>query len=278
MLAAAGTLVPELSSTSKAAAARVVLPGRANGQIQIEDEATGTGIDITLVGATNSVAEVVDGYVVYPKGHAAGSIYARAEASGVEDYLSFDARPASPSIAYDVVLGSKVAGLRLVGNQLEMLDRGGVPRLRVAPPYVVGADGALTDALLAVEDCAVDTDPAGPWGRTVTRPGPHKCRIRVSWADDAVQYPAILDPRWQTTGSLSVARQDHNLVYLPLTGKVLAVGGRSSPTSTTGLASAELYDKDTRTWSATSSMTGGRWSASASCLVPRRTAPPVKRC
>ena len=264
--AAEGGLVPDLAGVSEAVTARVVLPGRANGQIHLEDRATGASIDIALVGAKNSVGQVVDGYVVYPKGHAWGSIYQRAEPSGVEDYLVFDERPTSPSIAYDVALGPKVAGLRLVENQIEMLDGGGVPRLRVAPPYVVGADGALTDALLAVEGCAVDTDPAGPWGRTVTPPGARRCRVRVSWADDAVVYPALLDPRWQTTGSLSVARQDHNLIYLPLTGKVLAVGGRSSPTSTTGLASAELFDESSGTWSATSSMSGGRWSASATLL------------
>lgn len=264
--AAGSALVPDVAGASEALTARVVLPGRANGQIHIEDQATGTGIDFALVGATNSVAQVVDGYVVYPKGHASGSIYQRAEPSGVEDYVAFDKRPASPSIAYDVALGSKVAGLRLVGNQLEMLDSGGVPRLRVAPPYVVGADDALTDALLAVEGCAVDTDPAGPWERKVTPPGARSCRVRISWSNASVVYPALLDPRWQTTGSLSVARQDHNLIYLPLTGKVLAVGGRSSPTSTTGLASAELYDKNSGTWSAASSMSGGRWSASATLL------------
>ncbi len=264
--ATAGTLVPEPTATSKSVTARVVLPSRANGQIHVEDAATGAGIDIALVGATNSVAQVVDGYVVYPKGQASGAIYERAEPSGVEDYVAFDARPASPSIAYDVALGSKVAGLRLVGNQLEMLDAGGTPRLRVAPPSIVGSAGEQADALLAVEGCAVDTNPAGPWGRTVTPPGAKRCRVRVSWAVDAVSYPALLDPRWQTTGSLSVARQDHNLIYLPLTGKVLAVGGRSSPTSTTGLSSAELYDKNSGTWSATSSMSGGRWSASATLL------------
>jgi hypothetical protein len=264
--ATAGTLVPEVTATSEAVTARVVLPGQANGQTHVEDAATGTGIDIALVGAKNSVAQVVDGYVVYPKGQASGSIYERAEPSGVEDYVAFDARPASPSIAYDVALGSKVAGLRLVGNQLEMLDAGGTPRLRVAPPSIVGSAGEQADALLAVEGCAVDTNPAGPWGRTVTPPGAKRCRVRVSWAADAVSYPALLDPRWQTTGSLSVARQDHNLIYLPLTGKVLAVGGRSSPTSTTGLSSAELYDKNSGTWSATSSMSGGRWSASATLL------------
>ena len=53
----------------------------------------------------------------------------------------------------------------LVENTLEMLDAGGAPRLRVAPPFLVGADGARTDAMLAIAGCAVDKSAAAPWGR-----------------------------------------------------------------------------------------------------------------
>ncbi len=42
------------------------------------------------------------------------------------------------------------------------------------------------------------------------------------------------------------------------TGKVLVTGGRST-TGTTGLATAELYDKTTGTWTATASMSAGRF-------------------
>jgi hypothetical protein len=59
--AADGALVPDLAGASEPVTARVVLPGRANGQIHIEDRATGTGIDIALVGAKDSVGQVVDG-------------------------------------------------------------------------------------------------------------------------------------------------------------------------------------------------------------------------
>ena len=101
------------------------------------------------------------------------------------------------------------AGLRLVGGTLEVLDAAGTPRLRVAPPYIVGADGASTDATLAVTGCAVDTNPAPPWGRAVTAPGARVCQVKVSWPGSGVAYPAILDPRWTTTGSMGTARQDH---------------------------------------------------------------------
>ena len=148
-----------------------------------------------------------------------------------------------------------MSGLRLVAGTLEMLDADGTPRLRVAPPYIVGADGARTDATLAVEGCAVDTDPAAPWGRPVTTPGAASCTVRVRWPDDGVAYPAVLDPRWTTTGSMTTPRQGHTATLLS-TGKVLVVGGTSN--GTTALASAELYDRTTGTWAATASMTGAR--------------------
>ncbi len=138
--------------------------------------------------------------------------------------VSFETRPAVPEVTYDSTLAKEVSGLRLVEGTLEMLDDDGAPRLRATPPFIVGADGTRTDAMLAVEGCAVDTNPAGPWGRDVTPPGAETCTLRVRWPDEQVQYPAVLDPRWQTTGNMGVARQDYAAISLS-TGKVLAAGG-----------------------------------------------------
>ena len=81
--------------------------------------------------------------------------------------------------------------------------------------------------------------------------------MRVTWPDAAVVYPAILDPRWTTTGSMGTARFEHTLLLLS-TGKALAAGGRSTTTGTTGLTTAELYDPTSGTWSPTGSMAHGR--------------------
>ncbi len=166
------------------------------------------------------------------------------------------AKPAAAEIAYDVALGQGANGLRLVDGTLEVIDAGGAPRLRVQPPYIVGADGARTDATLAVAGCAVDTNPAAPWGRAVTAPGANHCTVRVSWPGAKVAYPAVLDPTWSTTGNMVVARQEHTATALS-NGKVLCTGGRST-TGTAAIATAELYDPATATWAATGAMTGAR--------------------
>jgi RHS repeat-associated protein len=249
------------------ASAHVVFPKQSNGRVHLEDATSGAVVAFRLRGVRPVDAETGDGYVVYRGALESGAtVLHRALLSGTEDYVAFDTRPAEPKLTYELSLGPNVAGLRLVEGTLEMLDRDGAPRLRVEPPFVVGADGARTFAALSVEGCAVDGNPAAPWGREVTPPGAESCAVVVAWADAEVRYPAVLDPRWTTTGSMASARQDHTATLLPLTGKVLVVGGRTSGTSTTGLTSAELYDGSTGTWAATGSISGGRWSHTATVL------------
>ena len=247
--------------------ARIQLPSLATGAIRIEDAATGAVADVTLKNVAAISGQTADGYVVYPRAlSATATVLQHASPDGVEDYVNFDERPATTEIAYDVTPGRGIAGLRLVGNVLEMLDTNGAPRLRVAPPYIVGADGVQTDAVLAVDACAFDADPSPPWGRRITAPRAARCTVRVSWPASGVSYPAILDPRWTTTGSMITPRQEHTATSLS-TGRVLVAGGRSG-TGTTALASAELYDRTTGTWSATGSMTtGGRRLHTATMLA-----------
>jgi RHS repeat-associated protein len=263
-----GTFKAQFSAKDAAAErklARVTLPAKANAAVHIEDAGSGVTVDVSLKGAVAADAQAVDGYVVYPAALASGAaVLQRPLPGGVEDFVSFTARPAAAEVAYDVAPGKEVSGLRLVGNTLELLDAGGVPRLRVAPPYVVGADGVQTDATLAVEGCAADSDPSPPWGRRVTAPGAKSCTVRVRWPDAAVVYPAIVDPRWTTTGSMITPRQEHTATLLA-TGKVLVAGGRST-TGTAALSSAELYDPTTGTWTSTGSMTGARRLHSATQL------------
>jgi N-acetylneuraminic acid mutarotase len=77
---------------------------------------------------------------------------------------------------------------------------------------------------------------------------------------------------WSATGSMGTARENHTATLLP-DGRVLVVGGYSvtstNPNGTT-LASAELYDPATGTWSATGSMSTARESHTATLLPDGR--------
>ena len=250
------------------ASARVRLPDLSLSAVRLEDARSDAAVDIALDGALIVEAEAAEGYVVYPKAHVSGAtLLHRALPDGVEDFLSFDEAPANASISYKVSLRNGVAGLRLIAGALEMLDASGTPRLRVAPPYVVGADGERADAVLAVEGCHFDSSGAPPWGRKVTPPGAKSCTVRVSWNDDDVAYPAILDPKWTTTATSMVAsRTDHTATLLS-DGRVLVTGGRTSNTSTTGVSTAEVFSPaGGGTWAATNSMTGARYMHSATLL------------
>jgi len=224
------------------ASTRVHLPERATAPFRIEEAKSGLAAEVVVLGARDVEAQAAQNYLVYPGAHASGAtLFHRKLPAGIEDLLSFHERPPTARVEYQLALGDRVRGLRLVANTLELLDGAGAPRLRISPPFLVGADGARTTAALAVSGCAVDTNPAPPWGRKPIAPGATSCAVSVTWKGDAVAYPAVLDPLWTTTGSMSASRQDHTATVLA-TGLVLVVGGRDSPTGTTGLDTAELYD------------------------------------
>jgi N-acetylneuraminic acid mutarotase len=76
---------------------------------------------------------------------------------------------------------------------------------------------------------------------------------------------------FENTGSLAQAREYHTATLLP-NGKVLVVGGHGDNPNEpiADLASAELYDPSTRTWSATGSLTDRRQQHTATLLPDGR--------
>ncbi|MEB2324611.1 MAG: kelch repeat-containing protein, partial [Sorangiineae bacterium] len=252
-------IVPKPARGLLAKTATVTLPERAGGAVRVEDDASQVAVSFALEAAGDAGIAVAGGLALYadaaPGG---GQLVHRPHAEGTEDHVVFEARPAREELRYAVDV-SRVAGLRLVGNALEFLDNDGTPRLRIAPPSVVDAHGETHAARLAVEGCAVDTDPRAPWGRAVTAPGAKSCGVRVAWG--AVVYPAVVDPNWTATGSLVTGRSEHTASVLG-SGKVLVAGGNNGG----ALASAELYDPTTGTWAATGSLATGRRDHTASVL------------
>lgn len=204
---------------------------------------------------------------MYRAAHEDGAdVVHRASFEGTEDFLIFERPPRTPWVTYRVAL-HEVAGLPLVANTLELLDATGTPRLRVAPPYLIDERGRHHTAALAVEGCSVDVDPAPPFRRPVVSPGATTCRLRITWDGAAVAYPAILDPSWTTTASLTEPRALHSGVSLP-DGRVLVAGGINDFNQRLGYA--EIFDADTETWSVTGSLNKPRTGHRMSHLVDGR--------
>jgi hypothetical protein len=74
-----------------------------------------------------------------------------------------------------------------------------------------------------------------------------------------------LEAPWSNTGSMITGRAEHTATLLP-DGTVLIAGGVADNREETVLASAELYDPTTGTWTATGSMTNPRSQHTATLL------------
>ena len=251
-------LIPAEARQAATRTASVALPVRACDSVRLEDDTSHVAVSFRLRGASNAAATTAGGIVLYPGAFAGVDVLHRVHAEGTEDYVVFEQRPAKEEVAYDVDV-SRVAGLRLVSNTLELLDAAGAPRLRVAPPYVVDARGDRTEATLTIEGCAFDASPRTPWGREVTSPGASRCGVHVTWR--AAKYPAMVDPSWTATGSLAEARGYQTATLLG-SGEVLIAGGFGDA----AVQVAELYDPTAGTFAATGSMVTARWWHTATLL------------
>jgi hypothetical protein len=220
------------------------MPSFSDGAIRLARSTA--ALEIKMLQTAHARASSVGGYLLYRGAVNGQHAIVRPTPDGLEDYVVFDAAPSSPLVEYDVTLQSGVAGLRLVSGVLEFLDAQGDPRLRVAPPSLVDSTGHLTRANLSVEGCAVDTNPAAPWGRKTLPPRAGTCRLRVAWSNEGISYPALLDPAWTSTGSMIEGRGDFTATTLA-NGYVLIAGGHgSAPT-----VGAELYNPATGTFAST---------------------------
>ena len=96
-----------------------------------------------------------------------------------------------------------------------------------------------------------------------------KVLVAGGWNNgDALSSAEIYDPAtraWTATGPLTTARQGGGATLL-LDGRVLVAGGAGPNPPTYTLASAEIYDPATGSWSATGSMTTARRTNPATLL------------
>jgi hypothetical protein len=244
-------LVPSARPVAHAAA--VQMPTSAREPFVLADRDSGLEIAVRRMGAVAAQGEFADGYFVYRGAEGGADVVHRITAEGTEDFVLFEARPAEPRVRYEVRLGKKVAGLRLVSNVLEFLDSEGAPRLRVARPWAADARGHRHDAALALTGCAFDADPRAPWGRAVTPTAERTCVVEVHFQAD-LDAPFVLDPSWTSTGVMAGDHSEglaHSLATLGA-GRALIAGGYYSSRT------AEIYDRSTNTWAITGSMKDDR--------------------
>ncbi|HMY20828.1 MAG TPA: kelch repeat-containing protein, partial [Polyangium sp.] len=245
----------------------VVLASHANGAFRVTDDRSRLSVDVSLRGATNATREDVGGYSVYRSAYAHGAhIMHRTSEQGTEDYVFFpDEVPAAAELRYDIALSDDVAGLRLVSNTLEMLDKGGTPRLRMNPPYAVDGDGNAVTLDVAVEGCAYDSSGAMPWTRPTVDPKSRQCTVRLTW-DGSVKAPLVVDPQWVHTANEITPRVHMSATVIG--NKVVVAGGDNAngAGATTVFDTVESYDPDTMTWTAGPKMPGPRTDHSAVLL------------
>ncbi|MFP6685129.1 MAG: hypothetical protein VB934_10460, partial [Polyangiaceae bacterium] len=162
-------------------------------------------------------------------------------------------------VIYDLALGDGVAGLRLLGDSLELLDADGAPRLRMRAPVVIGTLGARHPVTVSLRNCTVDRDTRAPWDRPVVAPGARNCSLHLRWRSETLRYPAVLDPSWTTTtNDLNHARRFHTASLLP-DDTVIVAGGSNS-------TQCELYNPMLKSWANGNDLNSARKGHTATTL------------
>ncbi len=155
---------------------------------------------------------------------------------------SNDPRDAS-TLRYQLRRGPGVASVRVVGDRVEVLDRAGAVRLRSDAPYAVDARGTVRAMRAALDGDALTftLDAAG------------------------LVAPIALDPGWSSGVSMLNPRTGHTATRLA-DGRVLVAGGTDSTATNPTLASCEIFDPSTGTWTKTGDLGTARTGHSAVLL------------
>ncbi|WP_438039012.1 kelch repeat-containing protein [Sorangium sp. So ce128] len=170
--------------------------------------------------------ELTERAVAYPR--KGGTSFWSAIDAGYEEWLLLDAgvaRADAPAAVWQV----EGATLRQQRDAVEVVDEAGAARLRVTAPAAYARGGRPIAVRLAVRGATIEL-----------------------WAD-AGGEPALIDPVWTWAPAMSTARSGHTATVLS-SGDVLIVGGYNGAV----VASADLYDRDTNSWSPAGSLTTAR--------------------
>ena len=264
--------------------AAVVFPERASDGLRVSVQGRA---DLWLevrppLGAPQSVRTVIDGLVVYCGMVAGADVIYVPGVDRLEEYVLLRTPEQAAGLVFDVVLSPGLSTLRVdaSGAGLEALGADGGVALRAPAPEGRDAQGGYVGGRLQ----------AGETGQ------PRHWRVSVRLTTAALAYPVLLDPSWAGTGTMASARRSHTATLLPGgkvllvggtgplktaelydsglrtyaatgqlgvarglhtatlldSGQVLIAGGYD----TGQMATAELYDPDTGTFTPTSGPLG----------------------
>jgi len=195
----------------------------------------GFAIEVHERGATGEGSEV-ERAIAYRR--AGGTSYWTATTSGMEEWLHFEEGIAYADRAaaeWEIRGGTP---RRTSEDFVEIADENGIARIRVSAPEAYAKSGHEVKARLTVE------------GQTI--------RLLV----DANGEEVLVDPAWVPASNPAIARRYHTATLLQ-NGKVFVAGGGASSNT---LASAELYDPTTNTWSSAGLMAQPRQTHAAALL------------
>jgi hypothetical protein len=230
------------------------LPASASGAHVVSfDRVEGFTIRTEELGVLPVPAEVRGGLVVYRGAVAGGDLIYKLTPTHVDEYLYLRAPPAHLRREFEFDTGAAVWKLREAGTTIEALGKDGNARLRLSAPLARGADGTRRRGTAHVEGrrLILDVDLTG------------------------LRAPILVDPDWSTTGTMTVAHWGDTGWRRP-DGRVMAVGGcalTACPTSFANsacgqvLASSDLWDPDSGTWTSAPAMLTARGAFAGIPLV-----------
>lgn len=178
-----------------------------------------------------------DGSLVYADAFPGCDVSYRCTQFKTEEFITVKDAASQQSWSWELDCGELTPRLT-PANTIELVDKGGVPRLRINAPEGKDAAGKL---LRVGERLALKRD-----GN----------RITLTAELNGCKFPVVIDPSWSSTGTMAFSRNIHTATLLN-SGKVLVVGGTDANTNLS-LSSCEQFDPSSGTWTTTASMNSNR--------------------
>ena len=182
----------------------------------------------------------------------------------VEEYVVTEPGGTPYRASFEVQVPEGIEVVRDAGEYLEFLDRQEAPVVRLH--YAVARDGQGRSRQGTVR--LAGARPAGRGG-----PGNlprlalegRSLKVEMEVGLQGLEGPVVVDPGWSSTGSMAQARYRPTSTLLP-NGKVLVAAGDSAGGWGVQIASVELYDPETGTWSSAGTLAHAREFHTATLL------------